>query len=172
MPSLCAKINSKKNGSNFFEFPGEERLRKKWSAFCRRDDKEFTSIKNLHVCSEHFETKQIVKTLSGIKKLAHGAVPTIINQHIVRRTPSQREKRSSERKKRDASEDIKEVLPAKNLLVSTVIALKDHDYTLKENKVHREEAFKEKDYVTVSCQTNINLQQMDDMIKKFIDVKS
>ena len=56
--------------------------------------------------------------------------------------------------------------------VSTVIALKDHDYTLKENKVHREEVFKEKDNVTVSCQTDINLQQMDDMIKKFIDVKS
>ena len=131
-------------------------------------DKEFTSIKNLHVCSEHFETKQIVKTLSGIKKLA----PTITNQHIVRRSPSQREKRSSERRKRDASEDIKEVLPAKSFRVSTDIALKDHDYTLKENKVHREEAFKEKDYVTVSCQTDINLQQMDDMIKKFIDVKS
>ena len=48
--------------------------------------------------------------------------------------------------------------------VSTDISLKEHNYVLKENKVHKE-AFKEKDYVTVSCQTNIDLQQMNDVIK-------
>ena len=44
---------------NFFKFPGEKRLSENWRAFCCHGDKEFTSIKNLHVCSEHFETKQI-----------------------------------------------------------------------------------------------------------------
>ena len=54
----CPKIK-KRPDLNFLEFSGEERLTKKWRAFCCHGDKEFTSIKNLHVCSEHFETKQI-----------------------------------------------------------------------------------------------------------------
>ena len=73
-------------------------------------------------------------------------VPTIFNQHTVRRSPIQCEKRLNERRKRNASEDIKEVLPTKIFRVFTKIALKDHGYVLKENKVHREEVFKEKDY--------------------------
>lgn len=85
-------------------------------------------------------------TLSGIKKLAHGKVPTIFNQHKAQRSPIQREKRSNKRRKWNASEDIKEVLPTKISRVSTEIALKDHGYVLKENKVHRKEVFKEKDY--------------------------
>ena len=31
----------------------------------------------LHICSEHFKIQQIMKTLSGTKKLAKGTVPTI-----------------------------------------------------------------------------------------------
>ena len=46
-----------------------------------------------------------------------------------------------------------------------LVTLEDHDYVLKEKKVYREEAFKEKDYVTVSCQTGIDLQKMDDVTK-------
>ena len=49
--------------------------------------------------------------------------------------------------------------------VVQLVTLKDHDYVLKENKVYREEALKEKDYVTVSCQTDIDLQKMDDVTK-------
>ena len=49
-------------------------------------------MKNLHVCSKHYETKKIVKTLSGIKRPARGTVPTIFNQYAVRRSPNQREK--------------------------------------------------------------------------------
>ena len=55
----CPKIK-KRPDLNFLEFPGEERLTKKLRAFCCHADKEFTSIKNLHVCSEHFEMKQII----------------------------------------------------------------------------------------------------------------
>ena len=54
----CPKIK-KRLDLNFLEFPGEERLIKKWRAFCCHVDKEFTSIKNLHICSEHFEMNQI-----------------------------------------------------------------------------------------------------------------
>ena len=145
MPFLCAKI-TKRPDLNFSEFPGEESLRKKGSAFCRRADKEFTSIKNLHICSEHFETKKVVKTLSGTKRLAHGTVPTIFNQLTVCRSPNQREKRSNERRKRNANEDSKGVLHAQIIRVSTEVALNDHGHVLYKNKVHREEAFKGKDY--------------------------
>ena len=66
----------------------------------------------------------------------------------------------------------KKYFPLKLFRVSSDIALKDQEYALKEYKVYREEAFKEKEYLTVFCQTHIDLQQMDDMIKKFIDGKS
>ena len=82
-----------------------------------------------------------MKTLSGTNSL----VPTIFNQHTVRRSPIQREKRSNERRKRNGS-DTKEVLPAQIFRVSTELPLKDHGHVLKDNKVCREEAFKEKDY--------------------------
>ena len=55
----CPKIK-KRPDLNFLEFPGEERLTKKLRAFCCHADKEFTSIKNLHICSEYFEMKQII----------------------------------------------------------------------------------------------------------------
>ena len=84
--------------------------------------------------------------LVSSKRLAHGTVPTIFNQLIVRRSPSQREKRSNERRKRNANEDSKGVLHAQIIRVSTEVALNDHGHVLYKNKVHREEAFKGKDY--------------------------
>ena len=54
----------------FFEL--EESYNKK-DRLCRRADKEFDSM-YLHVCSEHFEIQQIMKTLSGIKKVAKGTL--------------------------------------------------------------------------------------------------
>ena len=50
----------------------------------------------------------------------------------------------------------KKYFPLKLFRVSSVIALKDQEYALKENKVHREEAFKEKEYLTVFRQTPTN----------------
>ena len=51
------------------------------------------------VCSEHFDTKQTVKKLSRIKKLAQGTLPAISNEHTVHNRPSQRERRLDERRK-------------------------------------------------------------------------
>ena len=139
--SVC-KNNSKKGRTSTFPSFQANRPRKKGSAFFRRTDKEFTSIKNFHICSELFETKQVLKTLYETNSL----VPTIFNKHTVRRSPIQRGKRSNERRKRNGSEDTKEVLPAQIFRVSTELPLKDHGHVLKDNKVCREEAFKEKDY--------------------------
>ena len=58
----------------FFEL--EESYNKKDVVFCPGADKEFDSM-YLHICSEHFKIKQIIKTLSGTKKIAKGTVPTI-----------------------------------------------------------------------------------------------
>ena len=101
-----------------------------------------------------------MEILSGIKRLAHGTVPTIFIQHTVHRGPSQREKRSNERRKRDGSEDIIEVLPAKIFRVSTDIALKDHDYILRETEFIEIRLSKKK--TICGC---TDLQPMDDMIK-------
>ena len=58
----------------FFEL--EESYNKKDVVFCPGADKEFDSM-YLHICSEHFKIEQIMKTLSGTKKIAKGTVPTI-----------------------------------------------------------------------------------------------
>ena len=107
--SVCKNNFKKKAGPQLLRVSRWRETKKKYTALCRHADKEFASIENLHVCSEHCETKQTVKTLSGIKRLAHGTVPTILNQHTICRSPNQREKRSNERRKRDASGDIIEV---------------------------------------------------------------
>ena len=100
MPFLCADLN-------FFDFPSEKNLRKKWSTFCRRADKEFQSTANLHVCFQHFNAKNIVKTWCGIKKVVNGALPTIFNPQEVPSGTSEREKRMiSRRGKRNSKDEI------------------------------------------------------------------
>ena len=137
---FVCKNNSKKGRTSIFPSFQANRPRKKGSAFFRRTDKEFTSIKNFHICSEHFETKQVVKTLSGTNSL----VPTIFNQHTVRRSPIQREKRSNERRKRNGSEDTKEVLPAQIFRVSTELPLKDTATSLRITKFVEKKLSKER----------------------------
>ena len=102
------------------------------------------------MCSEHFEAKHIVKTLCGITKPAKGTVPTMFNPKTVPRSPSQREKRTNERKKRKASEDNNIMFPAKTSRVSPDVGLRDHDYVPKDNKVH----------VISSSQTVINANEV------------
>ena len=103
----------------------------------------FTSIKNLHVCSEHYETEQIVKTLSGIKRLAYGTVQQYFCMQF-------EEVQINAVKGRMRGENKKLAMTAwtnfpPKFRVSTDISLKDHDYVPKEKKVHKEEAFKEKE---------------------------
>ena len=57
----------------FFEL--EESYNKKRSSFVLALIKSFSMY--LHICSEHFKIEQIMKTLSGTKKIAKGTVPTI-----------------------------------------------------------------------------------------------
>ena len=177
--SVCKNNSKKRPDLKFFEFPSEEKLRKKWSAFCRRADKEFESVKYLHMCSEHFEAKHIVKTLCGITKPAKGTVPTIFNPKTVPRSPSQREKRMNERKKRKASEDNNIMFPAKISRVSADVGLRDHDYVPKDNKVNVisssqtvKNANEVTEYVSVSCQTDIDQQQMEDLTQNIAKLRT
>ena len=82
--SMCKNNSKKRPDLTFFDFPIEKKLRKKWSTFCRRADKEFQSTATVHICSQHFVTKDNVKTLCRITKVANGAFPTIFNPVEVR----------------------------------------------------------------------------------------
>ena len=131
------------------------------------------------MCSEHFEAKHIVKTLCGITKPTKGTVPTIFNPKTVPRSPSQREKRMNERKKRKASEDNNIMFPAKISRVSPDVGLRDHDYVPKDNKVNVISssqtvinANEVKEYVSVSCQTDIYQQQMEDLTQNVAKLRT
>ena len=126
--SVCRNNSKKRPDLSFFDFPSEKKLRKKWSTFCRRADKEFQSTANLHICSQHFNTEDIVKTLCGIKKVVNGAIPTIFNPQEVPSGTSEREKRLiSRRGKINLRDESDAKFPAKSSRVSSDVALKDHD---------------------------------------------
>ena len=97
--SVCKNHSEKRPDLNFFRFSEQGEAWKELENLCRGADKEFESVKNLHICSEHFERKHILKTLSETKKLAKGTVPTILNPQKVPRSPSQREKRMNDPRK-------------------------------------------------------------------------
>ena len=124
--SVCRNNSKKRPDLSFFDFPSDKKLRKKWSTFCRRADKEFQSTANLHICSEHFNTNDIVKTLCGIKKVVNGALPTIFNPKEVPSGTSEREKRMiSRRGKRNLRDESDLKFPAKSPRVSSDVALKN-----------------------------------------------
>ena len=118
--SVCKNNSKKRPDLTFFDFPIEEKLRKKWSTFCRRADKEIQSTAT-YTCSQHFVTKDNVKTLCRIKK---GSKRGISNDIQSRRGPSKREKRMiSERGNRSLRGKSGIKVPAKSSLVSSDVAL-------------------------------------------------
>ena len=176
--SVCRNNSKKQPDLSFFDFPSEKKLRKKWSTFCRRADKEFQSTANLHICSQHFNTEDIVKTLCGIKKVVNGAIPTIFNPQEVPSGTSEREKRLiSRRGKRNLREESDVKFPAKSPRVSSDVALKDHDYIFpcKENKVSSSPTEKNinavNESVSVSCQTDIDQLEMEELVKTVARLK-
>ena len=73
----CTKIK-KRPDLNFLEFSGEERLSKKWRAFCCHADKEFTRTYiyalNILRWNKSFELDTFWD-----ERLAHSTVPSIFN---------------------------------------------------------------------------------------------
>ena len=93
----CVKTIPKSDQtSTFSNFRARKSFERNGASFCRRADKEFQSTANLHMYSQHFNTKDIVKTLCGIKKVVNWALPTIFNPQEV---PSGKTNDFAERKK-------------------------------------------------------------------------
>ena len=136
--SVCKNNSKKRPDLNFFDFLSEKKLRKKWSTFCRRADKEFQSTANLRTCSQHFDTKDIVKTLCGIKEGSKRGVSNDIQPTRGSKWPKRTRKTNDFRRgKRDLTGESDLMFPAKSPRVSSDVALKDHDYIFlcKDNKV-------------------------------------
>ena len=69
-----------KNGTvrSFFSWPQEKLLSKTWEFAIRRDiGPNFNASKYTRVCSLHFKEEEIMRTLTGKKKLKPGAVPSV-----------------------------------------------------------------------------------------------
>ena len=63
---------------SYFKFPTEERLKKLWIYAIRRDEgKNFQVSNNTKVCSRHFKSDDLKKSLNGVVSLKNGAVPSV-----------------------------------------------------------------------------------------------
>ncbi|XP_062619905.1 uncharacterized protein LOC134281457 [Saccostrea cucullata] len=63
---------------SFHRFPKDATLRKKWIVKIRRDEgPDFQITDSTFVCSRHFDSTDIVKSLTGLRKLRPGCVPSI-----------------------------------------------------------------------------------------------
>ena len=76
----------------------------------------------------------------------------------------------NERRKQNSSEDNNVLLPAKIIRVSPNVGLRNHDYGPKDNKVNVISSSQNvinanevKENVFVSCQTDIDQQQIEDL---------
>lgn len=85
----------------------------------------------------------------------------------------------NERGKRNSGEDQKAIFPAKISSVSIDVALRDHDYVPKDDKVNGirssqtvKNVNEVKECVSVSCQTDIDQQQIDDLTQNVAKLRT
>ena len=91
--ALCTNGSHNQPNLSYFRFPLDEKLRKKWKAFCRRADKKFNTVADPRICSQHFLKEDLKKTLSGKTEVISGGVPKIFD-------PKQPKAKSNLRKER------------------------------------------------------------------------
>ena len=131
----CAKTISKSDQtSTFSTFRARKSFEKNGATFAGELTRSF-SLRRAYLCSQHFDTKDIVKTLCGIRKAVNGALPTIFNPQEFPCGTSEREKRMiSRRRKRNSRDESDLKFPAKSTRVSSDVALKDRDYFFRVRK--------------------------------------
>lgn len=117
--------------------------------------------------------------MGGIKKVVKGALPTIFNLQEGPSGTSEREKRIISRRGKINLEDESDLkFPAKSLLVSSDVALKDHGYIFpfQENKVSSSPSEKNintvNESVSVSCQTDIDQLEMEELVTNVARLKT
>ena len=79
---LCTKKGYREEETgekvSYFKFPTEEGLRKLWIHAIRRDEgKSFQISNTTKVCSRHFKSDDLKKSLNGVISLRKGAVPSV-----------------------------------------------------------------------------------------------
>ena len=88
MPTHCCVPDCTKKGYreddgskvSYFVFPKEKVLRKKWIHAIRREEGKYLKINSsTKVCSRHFRTNDLKKTLAGKMTLQPGAVPSLFS---------------------------------------------------------------------------------------------
>ena len=128
--SVCKNNSKTRPDLNFSYLPSKEKLWKKWSTFSPASWQEVLAYRDLHICSQHLDTKDIVKTLCRIRK---GSKRGVSNDIQPTRGPSERE----EWHLKEESDESGLKFPAKSPRVSSDVALKDRDciFTCKDNKV-------------------------------------
>ena len=180
MPFPCAKTIPKSDQTSAFSnFRSTKSFERKGAPFAGEPTRSFSIRRTYIYVLSSFNAADIVKTLSGIKKVAKGVRPTIFNPQEVPSSTSEREKRMisrrGKRKLRDES-DLK--FPAKSPRVSSDVALKDHDYTYlcKENKLSssptEKNISKVNESASVSCQTDIDQLQMEELVTNVARLKT
>ena len=146
---------------------------------CWQADKEFQSTATTHICSQHFDTKDIVKTLCGLKKVVNGALPTIFNPQELPSGPSEREIRMISRKEKKiwgmkAIWSFPRKVPVCRLMslwrITTIV------FIVKKNKVSclptgKKKTNTVKKSVSVSYQTNIGQLEMEELVKNVARLK-
>ncbi|XP_046558816.1 uncharacterized protein LOC124267872 [Haliotis rubra] len=78
----CSNDSRYPSGRNlsFHNIPKDQDLRKRWIISIRRDEGPlFKVTDSTHVCSAHFNENSYQRTLTGIRRLKKGAVPTIFS---------------------------------------------------------------------------------------------
>ncbi|XP_026061582.1 THAP domain-containing protein 1-like isoform X1 [Carassius auratus] len=78
VPGCRSFSRQNKDNTSFHKFPQDRELQKKWIVKIRRDiGPNFQITKNTRVCSKHFSPECFSRTLTGIRKLKGGSVPSV-----------------------------------------------------------------------------------------------
>ncbi|KAK6181959.1 hypothetical protein SNE40_009734 [Patella caerulea] len=105
---------------SFHNIPKDEKLRREWIVKIRRDENALFKITEAsHVCCLHFNSNDFKKTLSGMRRLKNGSVPSLFNWktcHEERPAPKQRLPFNNSR-----NDMVKEFIPP---------PFEDHDYAV------------------------------------------
>lgn len=163
--ALCTNGSHNQPNLSYFRFPLDEKLRKKWKAFCRRADKKFNTVADPRICSQHFLKEDLKKTLSGKTEVISGGVPKIFDPKQPKAKSNLRKERQQKRHRQaqHSADNTTEELPAKrqredvqeNTAANTGV-FNDHDYTDRLENVNEQ-------HRNVLCQTELTMEDLAKM---------
>ncbi|XP_020917026.1 uncharacterized protein LOC110254386 [Exaiptasia diaphana] len=126
---------------SFFCFPKEQNLKRRWLHAIRREEKnDFKVTTTTKVCSRHFETTDMKKSLAGIVTLKPGTVPSKFSWTVTsnkRKAPTTRPEPTMKVKKGDqietleSIEELSQSSTASSILEESELNIKETLYELK-----------------------------------------